>query len=230
MNAQLNEAAPEAFPWVTRDEVFRVETPRLWLRWPRLADAPALQRIAGVASVAEMTSTWPHPLPEGEAGRRIAAARCHNRDGLSLILAITRKGDPDTLIGTIGSGPPAEGAASIGYLLDPAHHGRGLATEAVGSLVRMLFTHTGIELIAASCRIVNPASRRVLEKNGFEVVRTGPSETKVRGTLETDFLELSRSEWKHGVAALRRARMEATVNLAAADRDISAVAGGRGLI
>ena len=159
-------------------------------------DADALQRIAGIAAVAEMTSTWAHPLPAGEAGRRIAAARALNRDGKSLIMGITVKGDPDTVVGTIGSGAPAEGAATIGYMLDPAMHGRGIATEAVRAFVRMLFTHTDVELVAASCRVSNAASRRVLEKNGFEVVRTGAFETKVRGEIEVDFHELSRRDWR----------------------------------
>ena len=27
------------FPEITRDDIFRLETERLWLRWPRAADA-----------------------------------------------------------------------------------------------------------------------------------------------------------------------------------------------
>ena len=32
------------FPEIAKDDVFRIETRRLWLRWPRLADAPAMER------------------------------------------------------------------------------------------------------------------------------------------------------------------------------------------
>lgn len=207
MTTRVTEAEPNVFPWVTRDEVFRVETPRMWLRWPRQSDAAALQAIAGRAEVAMRTSTWAHPLPEGEAGRRIQAARTLNRDGRSLILAITLKGAPDTLIGTIGSGPPVEGAATIGYMLDPARQGRGLATEATQAFVRMLFTHTSVELIATAAQVTNVASRRVLEKNGFELIRTGAFETKVRGVHEMDFLELARADWKEWLDASRRDRV-----------------------
>ena len=34
------------FPELTRDDVFRLETRRLWLRWPRMADANAILRLA----------------------------------------------------------------------------------------------------------------------------------------------------------------------------------------
>ena len=169
------ELTRDLFPWVTRDEVFRIETPRLWLRWPRLADADRLQAIAGTASVAEMTATWPHPLPDGEAGRRIAAARSLNGDGKGLILAVTLKGEPDRLVGTIGSGPLAEGAATIGYMLDPAIHGRGLATEAVRALVRVLFTHVRVET-------VRPPSGRSIRRRGGCWRRTGSTSSAPAST------------------------------------------------
>ncbi len=51
------------FPELTRDDVFRLETRRLWLRWPRLADGPAILRQAGAKPVAEMTAAIPHPYP-----------------------------------------------------------------------------------------------------------------------------------------------------------------------
>lgn len=35
------------FPELTRDDVFRLETRRLWLRWTRMADASAILRLAG---------------------------------------------------------------------------------------------------------------------------------------------------------------------------------------
>lgn len=218
----ISPATVHEFPWITRDEVFRIETPRLWLVWPRLADAERLQAVAGRQSVAEMTATWPHPLPEGEAGRRIKAARTLNSEGKALILAVTCKGAPDRLIGTIGSGAPAEGVATIGYMLDPAVHGRGLATEAVDAFVRVLFTHARVDGIAATCRVENGASRRVLDKNGFELVRTGLNETKVRGEVLVDFLELSRADWLERLASRRRLIGAGEATPARAGRDISA--------
>jgi hypothetical protein len=57
------------FPDLTRDDVFRLETRSLWLRWPRIADAAAIARQAGEKAVAEMTANIPHTYPP----------QCHRR-------------------------------------------------------------------------------------------------------------------------------------------------------
>ncbi len=46
---------------LARDDVFRLETQRLWLRWPQAADAPALAALAGDWEVARMSAHLPHP-------------------------------------------------------------------------------------------------------------------------------------------------------------------------
>ena len=55
------------FPDLTRDDVFRLETRRLWLRWPRLADVQAIVRLAGEKAVADMTARIPHPYHPEDA-------------------------------------------------------------------------------------------------------------------------------------------------------------------
>src|SRR5512134_4101613 len=69
------------FPDLTRDDVFRLETRRLWLRWPRLADAQAIVRLAGEKAVAEMTARIPHPYHPEDAERFVFQARRSNADG-----------------------------------------------------------------------------------------------------------------------------------------------------
>ncbi|HXO29928.1 MAG TPA: GNAT family protein [Thermoanaerobaculia bacterium] len=60
------------------------------------------------------------------------------------------------------------GLAEVGYALSTAYQSRGLMTEALGLLVEDLFTNTNLERVEARCAIDNDASRRVLEKNGFQ--------------------------------------------------------------
>src|SRR3712207_8871995 len=48
---------------VCSSDLFRLETRRLWLRWPRQADAQAIIRLAGEKAVADMTALIPHPYP-----------------------------------------------------------------------------------------------------------------------------------------------------------------------
>ena len=212
------------FPWMTRDEVFRVETPRLWLRWSRPSDAGALQAIAGQESVATMTATWPHPLPPGEAARRIETARARNASGEALILALTLKSAPDQLVGQIGCNALATEHLGIGYMLDPALAGRGLATEAVRGFAGALFTYTNLQRIAASARATNPASRRVLEKNGFDHIGAGTLDTQAHGPMEVEHLELTRSSWAKRLELSRHAIRATPTSRPSTGRDISTAA------
>src|SRR3954454_14182665 len=93
------------FPDLTRDDVFRLETRRLWLRWPRLADVQAIVRLAGEKAVAEMTARIPHPYTAADDERFVFFARQSNTEGLGLQLPITPKGRPNALVGMVGIGP-----------------------------------------------------------------------------------------------------------------------------
>jgi len=90
------------FPDLTRDDVFRLETRRLWLRWPRLADVQALVRLAGEKAVAEMTGRIPHPYTPEHADRFVFETRRNNANGHGLTLVITPKGRPNAAIGAVG--------------------------------------------------------------------------------------------------------------------------------
>lgn len=206
MTMNANEAGKTAglieplFPDVTRDDVFRLETHRLWLRWPRHADATALRGFAGRREVAEMTGTWPHPLPEGELERRIFEARKENATGASLVLAITPRARPNQQIGLIGVGRGKQGVSEadveIGYMLHPDFWGQGLVVEAVQSVLDTLFGYTATQTVGASARVVNPASRRVLEKCGFRHTGSTLRDQPVRGgMIPCDSFVIDRKTW-----------------------------------
>jgi len=55
----------------------------------------------------------------------------------------------------------------IGYVFNPAYHGRGLATEAVGALLRLGFDGLDLHRIAGRLDARNVASARVLERAGL---------------------------------------------------------------
>jgi ribosomal-protein-alanine N-acetyltransferase len=69
-------------------------------------------------------------------------------------------------------------SASLGYWVDAARHGRGIATAAVGALIRVAFTEMGLHRLEAGTLLHNVASQRVLERNGF--VRFGVAEKYLR--------------------------------------------------
>ncbi len=58
----------------------------------------------------------------------------------------------------------------LGYLLSEPAWGRGLATELVGGFVDWCRTQASIATLAGGVDADNPASIRVLEKNGFRLV------------------------------------------------------------
>lgn len=197
------------FPCATRDDVFRLETDRLWLRWPRQADAGALHQVAAPARVAGMTATWPHPLPDGEAARRIEQIRQCNANGTGLALALSVKNAPDRLVGMVGCGGLATEPLGIGYFLHTQFHGQGLMTEALRGLLDFLFIFAQLPAAIASSRVDNPASARVLTKCGFAFDGRATMLTSARGPapLEVDRWRLTRLQWLEAapVTCLRRA-------------------------
>jgi len=60
------------------------------------------------------------------------------------------------------------GYAEIGYGIAESHHRRGIATAAVSLLVDKVFAETALRKLIAFVHDENQASRRVLEKLGFQ--------------------------------------------------------------
>jgi len=188
------------FPDLTADDIFRIETKRLWLRWPRAMDAAAIKNFAGLAEVAQMTAEIPHPYPAGEAERFVLQARADNSNGRGLVLAIAHKNN-GTAIGIVAAHCDQRSEVEIGYALAPSHWGKGIATEAVKALIDTVFRVTAAEKIVANSRVINPASRRVLEKSGLNYIDTGLDMLPARGGLHPcDRFGLDRKTWMKQLA------------------------------
>lgn len=190
------------FPDLTRDDVFRLETARLWLRWPRLADKQAIVRLAGEKAVAEMTAQVPHPYPPDAADRFLFEARKANATGEALHLAITAKGR-DEAIGMIGLTHAGNGDLELGYWLGRPYWSEGYCSQAAEAVVTAAFRLTSAQGLVAAARVLNPASRRVLEKCGFQHAGARLMAFPARGgAFAVDRFELDRRDW------LRRSRAE----------------------
>ncbi|MGH6817282.1 MAG: GNAT family N-acetyltransferase [Methylovirgula sp.] len=186
------------FPDLTRDDVFRLETKRLWLRWPRASDAAAVEAFAALPQVAQMTANIPHPYPPTEADRFIFKARAENTDGQALHLAITRKSGPHPVLGLVSAAANGEIEVEVGYVIAPEAWGKGFATEAVRMVIDTVFALTPAARIVANSRAQNAASRRVLEKTGFAYVDSGLDFLPARGGLHPcDRFRLDRADWRH---------------------------------
>ncbi len=185
------------FPDLTRDDVFRLETRRLWLRWPRAADVTALVQLAGDKVLAEMTGVMPHPYSPADGTGDVLKARAGNAEGQSLALAITARAKPGTLIGMVGISAEPGSAPSIVYWLGTPHWGQGFATEAARALIDAYFAYTPARDLTAWVRVTNPESRRVLEKCGFAAAGSSLKGFPARGgLLPGDDFVLDRRKWK----------------------------------
>ncbi|MGB5674838.1 MAG: GNAT family N-acetyltransferase [Gemmatimonadota bacterium] len=141
-------------------------TERLLLRPFTLADAEALQRLAGAEEIADTTLNIPHPYADGLAEAWIESHADAFRDRERVVLAITDSNA--VLVGAISLRLDlGHRRAELGYWIGLPFWGRGYATEAVVAMVEYGFKELGLNRIFAHHLARNPASGRVLEKAGF---------------------------------------------------------------
>jgi RimJ/RimL family protein N-acetyltransferase len=87
-----------------------------------------------------------------------------------------------TFLGCIGprfAGHPETG--DVGYWLAPEFAGRGFMQEALLLVDHLAFRHLGASTMSAFVFVGNLASRRVLEKNGYELVHLAKGKVIKRG-------------------------------------------------
>ncbi|MFE2915657.1 GNAT family N-acetyltransferase [Kitasatospora indigofera] len=75
-----------------------------------------------------------------------------------------------SLVGRVNLVDVADGTADLGYRIGERSAGRGLATAVVADVCRLAATEYGLHALTAATTLDNPASRRVLERNGFAPV------------------------------------------------------------
>jgi RimJ/RimL family protein N-acetyltransferase len=138
-------------------------TERLVLRAPAAADAPALSILVNDRRIAENTARIPHPYSVADAEAFIAQANLHASEPSFLITRADGK-----LIGGCGIARLDGEDLEIGYWIGVPYWGSGYATEAARALIDHAFGTLGCERLVAAARVTNPASRRVLEKCGFQ--------------------------------------------------------------
>ena len=87
--------------------------------------------------------------------------------------------------------------AELGFVLDPAHTGRGYATEAVRELLRHSFQDAGLRRVTANCFLDNDRSWRLLERVGMrrELHAVRDSLHRSGQWLDTVGYALVKEEW-----------------------------------
>ena len=168
-----------------------LETKRLVLRAPQLVDAKAVAALANDRRIAENCAHIPHPYRLADAERWIAGMSAE--PGTEAYLITLADG---TVIGSCGLGVEDGSVPDLGYWLGTRYWGKGYATEAVRALIDHAFTERDDKALHASVRVTNPASRRVLEKCGFQWTGVGLCRVRALGSsVPVDRFRLERGIW-----------------------------------
>jgi RimJ/RimL family protein N-acetyltransferase len=160
------------FPDLTRDDVFRIETPRLWLRWPRARDVAAFARLASEPGLSATVKCLPQPFGAHEAQDFVVGACRANSEGRGMVLALSPRNDPAAFIGMAGVQMRCDGASVaadpvLGYWLGEPYRGQGLMQEAIAALLDMAFVLSDAQAIEAPAARTDPAARKLLSRCGF---------------------------------------------------------------
>jgi RimJ/RimL family protein N-acetyltransferase len=172
-----------------------IETRRLVLRRPTRSDAPALAELANDVRVAENLGNLPHPYGLEDARAFI--------DNTEVNLARVNFGvylkcaDSMNFVGTVSLMPRDGEKFAIGYWIGQPYWGQGLATEAARAMVDLAFQRLDAEAVGGAARVTNGASRRVMEKCGFQYAGQGMgSSLFLRGMVPVDRFRLERRVWQ----------------------------------
>jgi RimJ/RimL family protein N-acetyltransferase len=168
-----------------------LETERLILRAPRLGDAKAVATLANDRRIAENTARLPHPYRLADAQEFIALV---NQSANETAFVITLRSG--AVIGGCGLMTPVDDSTEIGYWLGVRHWGKGYATEAVRAMIDYAFTDLDCEALQSAARVTNAASRRVLEKCGFQWTGAGLLRSRaLNSSVPVDRFRLDRGLW-----------------------------------
>lgn len=166
-----------------------LETERLVLRQPTLADVKGIAGIVGDKRVAINLRRVPHPYTLEDAASFVAASAAARQSTF-----LIERGTAAIGLASLTWG--ADDVPELGYCLGFEHWGQGFATEAVRAVIDYAFNEFTITHLVSGARVLNPASRHVLEKCGFQW--TGVELHRflaLGGSTPVDCFRLERSIW-----------------------------------
>lgn len=172
-------------------------TERLSLRELRVDDAGAVADGAGDKRVARYLIQVPSPYPVALARRWVTARIAWWEEGRGVTLAITRRTQTRTLLGTVSLRRFArDRRAELGYWLAHTAWDFGFATEACRAIIDFGFRDLGLARVYAQVLAGNGASEHVLEKLGM--TREGAKRQHIKKgkkLLDVALYGLLRDEW-----------------------------------
>jgi len=152
-------------------------------------DIAGSEQLAGALGVARPDS-WPPDLYGPSAMRYALEQLGDPTEQCWSFWYLTTPDEPGELVGICGfkGRPDASGSVEIGYSVLEQFRRKGLATEAVASLVGWAFTHHHVNEVSAETFPYLSQSIRVLEKNGFVLTGAGSEAGVVRYAIKRSSL------------------------------------------
>ena len=191
--------APPAAPGGgTFEPEYPIRTERLLLRPYAHADVDALYAYQRLPEVHRYLYTEPRTRSEIEAlvaERAGSAVLTEAGQAITLVADLAQTGE---LVGdcVLFWRSQEHQQGEVGYVFNPAYHGRGLATEAVGALLRLGFEGLGMHRIAGHLDARNTASARVLERAGLRREAHLVENEFIKGEWTDELIyAILRSEW-----------------------------------
>jgi RimJ/RimL family protein N-acetyltransferase len=167
-----------------------LETERLTLRSPTLADVKAIARLANDRRIAENIRRLPHPYLQEHA---VEFVRTTAESRNELVFLIEKNFVPVGMTGISWSEPESP---ELGYWLGFEHWGQGFGTEAARAVIDHFFEDFSHEILFAGARVANPMSRNILEKCGFQWSGVELHRFEALGSSSpVDCFRLTRSVW-----------------------------------
>jgi RimJ/RimL family protein N-acetyltransferase len=180
----------------------QLETERLSLRPLTFADALWIQKVASDRQIADTMISIPHPYPDGEAEGYISKQIFEFEEGRSVTFAIEQK--PEKFYSGIIEIREIErehSQAEVSFWLAVKAWGQGYMSEALKPVLCFGFEELSLNRLYAYHMARNPASGKVLKKNGF--VQEGLLRQRVRkwGVFEdVVLLAILRKDWENKAA------------------------------
>ena len=168
-----------------------LQTARLTLRPPQPEDAKAIAALLNDIRIAQNTTRIPYPYALSDARAWLRAV--NGKEGEATYLVTLADA---TVIGACGVEPRDGRGPELGYWLGTRYWGEGYATEAARAVIDHAFTGLACEELQSGARISNPASRRVLEKCGFQWCGVGLYRIRsIASSAPFDRFRLDRGIW-----------------------------------
>lgn len=143
-------------------------TNRLILRPVSYADISSIQKSASIRAVADAMISIPYPYPKGEAERYVSKQIANFAAGDSVSFVIERKiGKAFCGVIEIREIEQEHSQAELSFWLAVEMWGQGYMSEALKPVLRFGFEELELNRLYAYHMVRNPASGKVLQKNGF---------------------------------------------------------------